>query len=184
MTIPDAFNAATYFVDRHVIEGRGADLAIECGAERVTYAQLAERVNRVGGALRDHLHVRIEERVLILLPDGPDFIYCFFGALKIGAVAVPVNTLWKTPDYEYVLNDSRARVVIVSEALSPQIEAIPRARLRYLREVVIAGKGLSDLMASASPELEAEPTSKDDAAFWLVLVGQYRFSEGVRAPAP
>src|SRR5262245_28793773 len=135
--IPDTFNAATYFVDRHTAEGRGGDVAIECGTERVAYGELAERVNRVGNALRGQLHVRIEERVVILLADGPEFIYSFFGALKIGAVPVPVNTLWKTPDYEHVLNDSRARVLIVGEALWPQIDAIPKARLRYLRHVVI-----------------------------------------------
>ena len=117
-------------------------LAIECGSERVTYAQLAERVNRVGNALRDQFQVRIEERVLLLLPDGPEFIYCFFGALKIGAVPVPVNTLWKAPDYEYVLNDSRARVLIMSDVLLLQIEAIAPARLRYLRHVVVVGDRL------------------------------------------
>ena len=67
MTIPETFNAAAYFVDRNVAEGRGARVAIECGDERVTYQQLLERVNRVGNALRDQLQVRIEERILLLL---------------------------------------------------------------------------------------------------------------------
>jgi acyl-CoA synthetase (AMP-forming)/AMP-acid ligase II len=113
--VPPAFNAATYFVDRHLGEGRGAAVAIECGDERVTYAELAERVNRVGRALRDVLDVRPEERVVLLLLDTPAFHAAFFGAIKIGAVPIPVNTLWKTPDYRHVLNDSRARVAIVSE---------------------------------------------------------------------
>ena len=178
MTLPETFNAASYFVDRHVIEGRGGQPAIECGSERVTYAQLAERVNRVGNLLRDQFAVRIEERVLLLLPDGPEFIYCFFGALKIGAVPVPVNTVWKAPDYEYVLNDSRARVLIMSDALLLQIEAIAPSRLRYLRHVVVIGDRLADLMASASPQLEAEPTSKDDAAFWLYSSGSTGFPKG------
>ena len=89
------FNAAEYFVDRHLAEGRGAKVAIECGDERVTYEQLSERVNRVGDALRDGLGVRPEERVLLLLLDGPEMAYAFFGAIKIGAVPIPVNTLWK-----------------------------------------------------------------------------------------
>src|SRR6266403_494364 len=65
--IPETFNAATYFVDRHRAEGRGAVVAIECGDARVTYDQLLERVNRFGGALRDVLQVRPEERVVLLL---------------------------------------------------------------------------------------------------------------------
>jgi benzoate-CoA ligase family protein len=178
MSIPETFNAATYFVDRHLADGRGGEDAILCGSERVTYAQLAERVSRLGNALRERLQVRIEERVLLLLPDGPEFVYCFFGALKIGAVPVPVNTLWKSADYEYVLNDSRARVLIVSPALRPQIDAIPPTRLRYLREVVVAGDPLAALMQSVSPELEAEPTSRDDAAFWLYSSGSTGFPKG------
>ena len=105
MTIPDTFNAADYFVDRHLREGRGGKVALECGDERVTYAQLAERVSRTGSALRDRLGVRMEERVVLLLPDGPAFLYAFFGAIRIGAVPVPVNTLWTSADVEYVLHD-------------------------------------------------------------------------------
>ena len=71
--IPAEFNVATYFVDRHVAEGRGANIAIECypGDQQITYTQVLENVNRVGNSLRDVLGVRIEERVLLLLLDGP-----------------------------------------------------------------------------------------------------------------
>src|SRR5438067_13740537 len=99
--IPESFNVASYLVDRHLVEGRGGFVAIECGDERVTYDQLHERVNRLGNALRSLLHVREEERVVLLLYDGPTFAYSFFGAIKIGAVPVPVNTLWKAADYRY-----------------------------------------------------------------------------------
>ena len=92
--IPATFNAAAYFVDRHVAEGRGGRPAIECGEVRVTYEELLGTVNRFGSALR-RLDVRAEERVLLLLHDGPEFPVAFFGAIKIGAVPVPLNTLWK-----------------------------------------------------------------------------------------
>lgn len=175
--IPQEFNVATYFVDRNVDEGRAANVAIEFGDQRITYQQVQENVNRVGNALRNELDVRLEDRVLLLLLDSPEFVYSFFGAIKIGAVAVPVNTLWKSPDYEYVLNDSRARVVIVSEQLLPQLQGIPRERLRYLREIVVVGnapsgtRAFTDLLSAGAPRLEAEPTSKDDAAFWQYSSG-------------
>jgi benzoate-CoA ligase family protein len=175
-SLPDAFNVATYFVDRNVLEGRGEKTAIECGDERVTYRQLLERTNRVGNALRK-LGVRLEERVVLLLLDTPEFLYSFFGTIKIGAVAVPANTLLKPYEYEYLLNDARARVVLVSEALLPQLQSIEPKRLKYLREVVVVGGNdrqhpcLSELMGAASPELEAEVTHKDDAAFWLYSSG-------------
>ena len=187
--LPDTFNAATRFVDRNIHEGRGAKIAIECGDERVTYQQVLDRVNRVGNALREELDVRLEERVMLLLLDTPDFIYSFFGAMKIGAVPIPTSTLWKPADYEYVLSDSRARVIIVSEQLLPHIKAIPPDRLRHVREIVVSRDGpssdrvdglrtLASLTADASSDLEAEPTSKDDPAFWLYSSGSTGFPKG------
>src|SRR6201984_957862 len=129
--LPDEFNAASYFVDRHIKDGRADKVAIECGEVHVTYRQLFERVNQVGNGLRK-LGVRIEERVLLLLLDSPEFAVSFFGAIKIGAVPVPVNTLLKPVDYKYLLNNCRARIAIVSGQLLPLIEAIPRNELRYL----------------------------------------------------
>src|SRR5258708_526082 len=185
IALPQLFNAATYFVDRNVLEGRAHNIAIECGSERVTYQQLFERTNRAGNALRN-LGVRSEERVLLLLLDSPEFLYSFFGAIKIGAVAVPVNTKAKPHDCEYILNDSRARVPIVSEALLQQLQAIPRQNLGYLREIIVVGNAnpahqhprLRDLMDAASPDLTAEPTSKDDAAFWLYSSGSTGVPKG------
>jgi benzoate-CoA ligase family protein len=178
--LPDEFNAATYFIDRHLAAGRGEKVALECLDDRVTYSQLHERVNRVGNALRD-LKVRIEERVFLLLLDTPDFATCFFGAIKIGAVPVPVNTLLKPPDYQYLLNNSRARVAIVSDSLYSQIESIPKDRLCYLEHIVVIGAKRRDTVyfeewiRDASRELEPQRTSKDDAAFWLYSSGSTGF---------
>jgi benzoate-CoA ligase family protein len=181
--LPPVFNVASHFVDRHLLEGRGDKVAIECGEELVTYRQLVERVNRLGNALKV-LGLRREERVGLLLLDTPEFAYCFFGAIKMGAIALPINTLLKPHEYEYILNDSRAKIVIVSESLLPELQAIPSKNLRYLEKIVVAGnapqgfQSLQELLDSASPELEAEPTSKDDAAFWLYSSGSTGFPKG------
>jgi benzoate-CoA ligase len=175
--LPDEFNAASYFVDRHVKEGRADRVAIECGDVQVTYRQLLERVNQVGNALRK-LGVRIEERAFLLLLDSPEFATSFFGAIKIGAVPVPVNTLLKSADYEYLLNNARARVAIVSDSLMPALEAIPRQQLRYLETIIVVGGeprtgtlSFEKLAQGNSPVLEPESTGKDDAAFWLYSSG-------------
>ena len=185
IALPQLFNVATYFVDRNVLEGRAQNVAIEWGDERVTYQQLLERTNRVGNALRN-LGVRPDDRVLLLLLDSPEFLYSFFGAIKIGAVAVPVNTQAKTRDYEYILNDSDARVAIVSVALLPQLQSIPRQNLRHLCEIISVGHTypasqhprLGDLMDAVSPDVAAAPTSKDDPAFWLYSSGSTGVSKG------
>ena len=175
--IPETFNAADYFVDRHVREGRGAKIAIACGEQQVTYREVAAGITRVGAALRDQLGVRAEDRVLLLLLDGPEFVYTFFGAMHIGAVPVPVNTLWQSPDYQYVLNDSRARVVVVSDALLPLVQAIPRETLPNLEHLVVAGdapagtRALADVLDDDVAPTAAAATNRDDPALWLYSSG-------------
>src|SRR3954454_14203648 len=159
--LPTLFNVAAHFVDRHIAEGRSGRIAYECGDERVSYQQLFQRVNRAGNALKQ-LGVRQEERVGLLLLDTPEFPYCFFGAIKIGAVPIPINTLLKPSEYEYILNDSRVRVLIVSEPLLPQILAIGRKKLRYLKTIVVFGnalqgmESLQHLLDQSSADLEPE----------------------------
>ena len=84
--IPERFNAATFFVDRHVAEGRGGRVVFRFEGRSVTYGELAERVNRFGNALLD-LGVEMENRVLLILPDSPELAIGFWGAIKIGASA-------------------------------------------------------------------------------------------------
>ena len=176
LQLPQEFNVATYFIDRNVVEGRGKKVAIECGQQKVTYAQLLERVNRVGNALLDS-GVRPEERVVILLHDTPEFLYSFFGAIKIGSVAVPLNTLLRPAEYDYILRDTRARVVIVDESLLAQIRDSVLDKPGRATDVIVVGGALAgctnfqDVMERASPQLEAAATSKDDAAFWLYSSG-------------
>ena len=178
LCVPATFNAASYFIDRHLPEGRGGKIAIECGDERVSYAELHERVNRFGSALRRTCGVRAGDRIALLLLDAPEFAYSFFGAVKIGAVPIPTNTLWKAPDYRYLLNDSAARVLVISEELLPEFTRIPRAGLPSLEHVIVAGAGtpsigvsFADTLALGSPELTAEPCAHDQPAFWLYSSG-------------
>src|SRR5262245_38733409 len=154
------FNAADYFVDRHLREGREQSVAIECGARRLTYQDLRDQVNRVGNVLKT-LDIRPEERVLLLMLDGPEMIAAFFGAIKIGAVPVPVNTRWTTTDYEFVLRDSSARVAIVSQELIDSVLG-PVRTCRSVRHLIVVGEGdhpsdavaYESLVAAASTELE------------------------------
>src|SRR3989442_2765812 len=175
MDIPRDFNAACWFVDRHVTEGRANRLAIRYDGRSISYGEVLAGTNRCGNALR-RLGVGMEQRVVLLLPDCPEFVYAFWGALKIGAVPVPTNTLLTPRDYEYILNDSRAAVAIAGEELAPAIEAI-RPRLRFLHELIVAGRpgpgpvGLAELGGAASGGPHAAPPTQAAGAFWPYTSG-------------
>ena len=183
LELPQKMNVATMLVDDHVSEGRGERIALYYGDEEITYQQVQQASNRAGNVLRS-LVVRIENRVMLLMLDCPELVYCFLGAIKIGAVPIPTNTLMKPHDYEYMLNDSRAVIAVVSEQLVPMLQAIPRERLRYLRDIVVVGAtppgtvSFDELFARASSHLQAEEMSKDDAAFWLYSSGSTGFPKG------
>lgn len=188
ITIPDQFNAATAFLDRNLTEGRGEKTAIYYEGASYSYAQIAELANRVGNRLLD-LGVDMEQRVALLLLDSPQFAAAFFGAIKMGAVPVPLNTVLRPDDYVYMLNDSRARVLLIHMVLWQQIRQI-LPRLKYLRHVVVVGlekegeqetATLHDFdrwVLKASANLDAAETSKDDSAFWLYSSGSTGFPKG------
>jgi benzoate-CoA ligase family protein len=182
MELPERLNAAVGLVDVHLAQGRGAKTAILCGDRCVTYQELHENVNRLGNALLA-LGVRMEERVAMILPDMPEWAFAFFAAMKIGAVAVPVNTNLKPQDYAYLLNDCRARVLIIHPSLLGQVEGV-RSQLRFLQHIVLTGDDprghltLGPLLRNASPALDPADTSKDDMAFWLYSSGTTGFPKG------
>jgi benzoate-CoA ligase len=174
MIVPDAFNVADYLVARHVREGRGDRVAL-VGADRpTTYAQLDALVNRAANALAS-LGVGPEQRVALVLHDSPAFYACFLGAIKMGAVPIPINTLGRRKDVEYILGDSGAVAVIVSAPLVDEV--LPAARQSAVSRVVVAGpavEGLPSLEAlldAAAPAAEPRSTHKDDPAFWLYSSG-------------
>jgi benzoate-CoA ligase family protein len=173
--IPARFNAARFFVDRHVEEGRGGKVAFFYEDTALTYAALQELVNRTGNALLD-LGVQPEQRVVCLLLDSPAFLGAFWGAVKVGAIPIPVNTMMRGQDYLYFLNDSRAPVAVISEPLLAEAGPI-LGEAKYLKHVVVVGKasgkqlGFDDWVGKASRKLEAADTSKDDPAFWLYSSG-------------
>lgn len=176
--VPGTFNCAGWLVDRHIDEGRGSAVAIECGDDRITYAELSERVNRFGSALQSVLGIGEGDRVALLLLDGPAFVCAFLGAMRIGAVPIPTNTLWKAEDYRFLLNDSGARLLVIAEELLPEFARIPRTDLPDLLHVLVAEPAGSQvpgdferLLAQGRVDGEPVAVSRDAPAFWLYSSG-------------
>src|SRR5690349_17348356 len=179
-TIPREYNFAADILGRNLAAGRADKPAYIDPRGTWTYGQLADRVERFGQVLRD-LGVRREERVLICLTDTIDWPTAFLGTLKAGAVAVPVNTLMTEDDYRFILADSRARVLVVSDALYPKFEKLAGAA-PDLAHVIVSGEiarrhptighhTFEDALMQAQAEDATAATTRDDIAFWLYTSG-------------
>jgi 4-hydroxybenzoate-CoA ligase len=169
------FNAADYFIDRNIRQGRGHKVAIYTEHRNYTYNDVQKMTNKTANALRE-LGVHVDDRVMILMLDVPQFYAMFWGAVKIGAVPIPLNTMLPREDYEYYLNDSRARVLVVSEELTPMVSQI-RGDLFYLRDLIVVSEKegahipFRQKYRHAPSTIKTEFTTKDDVCFWLYSSG-------------
>ena len=170
--IAPVFNVAVPFIDRHKEEGRGAKAAIRTIDGEVTYAELAERVNRCGNALKE-LGVGRGERVLMMVKDCPEFLYLFFGAIKSGLIPVPVNTMLRVQDYTYLIGDSECVALIYSPEFGDVVSAALELSSHRPGHVMTTtgNASLASRMAEASNDLAPMPASPDDDCFWLYSSG-------------
>ncbi len=166
VTLPDRFNVAVPFIDRHIAEGCGAKPAIRTAQETVTYGELAERVNRAGNVLLA-AGLQPGDRLLMVVKDCPAFFYLFWGAIKAGIVPIPPNTLLRAPDYAYMFADSGCRLVVYSSEFAGEIEP---ALVQAPVEALTVDAFLAE-MAKASAALDARLASPGDDCFWLYSSG-------------
>lgn len=181
------YNAANLFIDEHVHKGRGEKVAIYYRDKAISYKVLREKVNQVGNMLR-RLGYKMEDRILVVCHDTPEFIYTFFGAIKIGAVPIPVNTMMQPSDYEYFLNNSRAKGLIIHADIWAGIQHI-KDRLLFLEHIIVINENANNLsgsvldfhtlLDSADKKLEAAWTNRDDSAFWLFSSGSTGDPKGI-----
>src|SRR6266550_4697206 len=158
-------NAVTAFLDDRVGTGDGGSPAVVTADTTTTYAEVLALATRAGQGLRA-LGVEPEERVAVLLPDGLAWVATFFGALRIGAIAVPFNTRLSAAEWTDMLRDSRARVLVADAALA-RVVAGHHAELPHLRAIV----DFTELVAGANDGLSPEPVGLDAMAFWLYTSG-------------
>ncbi len=173
--IPRDYNFAADIFKRNLDAGRAEKPAYIDRRGSWTYGALATRVDSFGHALRS-LDVRREERILICLLDGIDWPTAFLGAIKAGVVPVPVNTLMTEDDYRFMLADSRARMLVVSEELYPKFANLIDG-CENLAHVVVSGDNghgharFEELLAGADAEAVTAPTVRDAICFWLYTSG-------------
>src|SRR5438105_4342359 len=175
-TIPRDYNFAADLFDRFQGKGWLDRVAYIDQRGSWTYGELRTRAERFS-LLLESIDVRPEERVLMCLLDGIDWPAVFLGTLQAGRVAVPVNTLLTEDEYRFMVADSRARVLVVSQELYPKFERIVGS-IDGLR-VIVSGKNphgqarLDDMLSSITGvgSYRPPPTTRDDVAFWLYTSG-------------
>ncbi|TMD11832.1 MAG: benzoate-CoA ligase family protein [Chloroflexi bacterium] len=163
MDLPDRYNVGADLIERN-LPARAAKIAIHSASGDITYADLFQLTNGAARALLD-LGVRREERVLLVGYDSPGWVASFLGAIRIGAIPVPVNPLLqRSEDYDHYIDDSLARLIVVDVNTGEKLQsAAGRAasKPRLLRADQI----------KPGPEIAGAPTRRDDMAFWLYSSG-------------
>ena len=186
------YNAVADFVDANVARGLGDKVAFVDAERTLTYGELQVRTCRFATALQQ-LGLRQEERLALLLYDTVDFPVAFWGSVRAGIVALPLNTLLTPEQYAYILNDSRASAIVVAAPLAktlvPILDRLPRLRTVILvnagpnERVVFAGRDVhdfSDLVTQGPSALFIAPTVSDEVAFWMYTSGSTGDPKGVK----
>lgn len=173
----DLFNSSEWLVDRQVEGGRGARTALLCGDTTLTYQDLLDSMRAAAGGLR-RLGVRPEERMMMILRDGPELAVAILAAMRVGAVALPVNPLLPPRDLVAIARDARARWAIVSADASDLITALTEGAPDLVALVRVASGGhggeagplWSEILA-AGGDGTADATSAESPCFWLSTSG-------------
>jgi benzoate-CoA ligase family protein len=173
---PETFNICGPFVDRHLQEGRAAKAVARGRTWTLTFAQLHDGVCRMSNVLRS-LGVSQGDRVMLFAKDGPAFYFGFLGAARIGAVVIPTNTFLRAADYAYMLADSKAKVVLVSDGtIDEVVPALAQPGVVVEHRIAIDSsrdgwRWLDDLLDAASPDCPIAATTPQSPCFWLYSSG-------------
>jgi benzoate-CoA ligase len=176
---------ADYFLYHNLEEGREHKICLYFEDQAYNYAEAARHSNQAGNAFRE-AGLRIEDRILIALPDCPEFVWTWFGAARIGAVITMVNPLLTVDDYRYYLEYTRARVAVIHASLAPTFRELA-VDAEYLRAVLVVGNSATvspgatparvpflsfeEIVSSQMLVCRVADTHRDDMAIWLFTSG-------------
>ena len=179
----EAFNVASWFVDRHLEEGRRDAIAIvealPAGGRTISYAELAENVGRAGNALLDS-GATPGDRILLVVKDCAEFFYLFWGAIKAGIVPVPVNVMLRAHDLAFMIADADVSSVLYSPEFAPEVVPALAASATGAQGLVLdSDGGFIERIAASPSALEPVPAGPEAVAFWLYSSGTTGRPKGV-----
>src|SRR4026207_2241810 len=188
---PEKFNLGHYFLYHNLEAGRENKTCLYFEDQTFTYGETCRMSNRTGNAFRE-LGVELEDRILIALPDCPQFVWSWFGAARIGAVITMVNPLLPAVDYPYYLESARARVAIIHESWVPAFMEVS-GNSKHLRAILVvsdappddarrqagpAWLSFHDILSAPGDECTPADTHRDDIAIWLFTSGSTGHPKG------
>lgn len=176
--LPDIFNVAAYFWESNFTQERGQKVAYYYQDQNYTYLQVKNYIQRTAKLLTD-LGLERENRLAILLPDSPEFVFIFWGAIWLGAVPVPINTGCSVEEIQYILQDCRAKILLTNQELQQKLNPIQSP---FLRQILLTNGKNPFLSLLNQQNNEPQPytlTNRDEPAFWLYTSGSTGKPKGV-----
>ena len=176
--LPEQLNVSDVFLYRQ-LAARGSSTALHTCDGTVSYAQLADQASRAAVVFRG-LGLELEQRVLLMLPDVPEFASAWFGVSRAGGVVAAVHPEQKPDETAYYLNYTRASLLVVHQSALDAVERV-RSGCPFLKQVLVvggpSGRHLSyeRELEAARPEAKGAPTHRDDPAVWLFTSGSTGF---------
>lgn len=170
----DFINITSYFLDHNSLVDRGKSTAIYYQNQKISFADTGILANKVGNIFKQ-FGVGFEDRIYVVLPDSPEFVACFYGSMKIGAIFTSAYTFFSANDYEYEINYVRPKVIITDSSCIDRIrQAVAGAKYAPLiltvgvKSLDLRNKeyDLAEQVSKADEKLIAELTRKDDIAMW------------------
>lgn len=169
LAYPDRLNCVDAFLDCHLREGRGDRIAIVTPDETLTYAQLAERVNRIANVLTGPLGLVPGGRVLLRGPNSAMMVASYLAVIKAGGVVVATMPLLRAREIAYPIEKAKIAIALCDHRLADEMEKA-RALAPCLRDVVYwSGAGedsLEALMREAPTTFDAVDTASDDVCLF------------------
>lgn len=175
--LPSIFNVAAHFLESNLNQQRSERVAFYYRDDFYTYAQVNSWVRRMAKLLAE-LGLKRENRIAILLPDTPEFVFAFWGAIWLGSVPVPINTACTLEDVQYILQDSRAEVLLTTQKWLENLSPIQSPFLQHILQVD-GESPLISLLTQQDEQLLWAETAREEPAFWLYTSGSTGRPKGV-----
>ena len=174
---PICFNAAAYFLESNLTQGNGSKIAFYTKSNTYTYAQTYNSV-QCAATLFAELGVERENRIAIFLPNIPEFVFAFLGAIWLGAIPVPIIRNCAVNDVRYILHDSRAKILLSDRNGYERLEPLQSP---FLRQIILTDgdRAFTDLLIQQNHLLPCAQTSRDEPVFWLYTSGSTGKAKGV-----